>query len=95
MPFIKVEDTRDLQVGTFVKLEGSWFSHPFPTNTFQIKSSEDLAIIQGLNHVVILQDPDRSASLDVDDVPNENRRPLDHEVSAGAAEDTEAISDSA
>ena len=95
MPFIKVEDTRDLQVGTFVKLEGSWFSHPFPTNTFHIKSSEDLAIIQGLNHVVILQDPDRSASLDVDDVPSENRRPLDHEVSAGAAEDTEAISDSA
>jgi HD-GYP domain-containing protein (c-di-GMP phosphodiesterase class II) len=95
MPFFKVEDTRDLQVGTFVKLEGSWFSHPFPTNTFRIKSSEDLATIQGLTNVTILHDPELSASFDVDDVPDENRRPVDHEVSAGVAEDTEAASDSA
>lgn len=75
MPFCKVEDTRDLCVGTFVKLEGSWFSHPFPTNTFQIKSSDDLATIQALKNVVILQDPDRSASFDVEDVPDETAGP--------------------
>ena len=96
MPFFKVEDIRELRVGTFVKLEGSWFSHPFPTNTFQIKSSDDLATIQALKSVVILQDPERSASFDVDveDVPDENRRPLDHEESLSREEDGEAISDS-
>lgn len=94
MPFFKVEDTRDLQVGTFVKLEGSWFSHPFPTNTFKIKTPEDLVTIQGLTNVTILHDPGQSASFDVDDVPDENRRPLDPEVSEGAAEGTEAVSDS-
>ncbi|MEO8327195.1 MAG: DUF3391 domain-containing protein, partial [Nitrospirota bacterium] len=94
MPFFKVEDTRDLRVGTFVKLEGSWFSHPFPTNTFQIKSSDDLATIQTLKNVVIFQDPDRSALLDVEDVPDENRRPLDHKESASSEEDKEARSES-
>lgn len=94
MPFCKVEDIGDLRVGTFVKLEGSWFSHPFPTNTFQIKSSDDLATIQALQNVVILQDPDRSASFDDEEVPEENRGPLDHEESASREEDTEAISES-
>ncbi len=58
MPFVEVQDRNDLRIGSFVKLEGSWFSHPFPTNTFAIKSSEDLATIQGLNNVTILYDPD-------------------------------------
>lgn len=91
MPFFKVEDTRDLRVGTLVKLEGSWFSHPFPTNTFQIKSSDDLATIQALKNVVILQDPDRSAFLDAEDVSGENQRLLNYEESASGEEDTEAI----
>jgi hypothetical protein len=43
MSFIEVEDIQSLQIGVWVKLEGSWFSHPFPTNTFTIKSAEDLA----------------------------------------------------
>ncbi|MDR4462334.1 MAG: DUF3391 domain-containing protein [Nitrospirales bacterium] len=94
MPFFKVEDPRDLRVGTFVKLEGSWFSHPFPTNTFQIKSSDDLTTIQALKNVVILQDPERSASFDAEDVPDENRRTLDHEESVRREEDTEAIGES-
>jgi HD-GYP domain-containing protein (c-di-GMP phosphodiesterase class II) len=64
MPFIEVEDVRALHVGVMVKLEGSWFSHPFPTNTFTIKSAEDLATIQGLTNVIILYDPERSESFD-------------------------------
>jgi HD-GYP domain-containing protein (c-di-GMP phosphodiesterase class II) len=95
MPFIEVEDTRDLQIGTFVKLEGSWFSHPFPTNTFKIKSPEDLATIQGLKNVTILHDPERSASFDVDDFQEENRRPLDGETDACVSKDAETFSDSA
>jgi HD-GYP domain-containing protein (c-di-GMP phosphodiesterase class II) len=94
MPLCKIEDARNRCVGTFVKLEGSWFSHPFPTNTFQIKSSDDLATIQALKNVVILQDPERSAAFDVEDVPDENRWPLDHEESVSKEEDAEAISES-
>ncbi len=68
MSFIEVDDTQSLQVGMWVKLEGSWFSHPFPTNTFTIKSAEDLATIQGLTNVTILYDPDRSSSSDSDEL---------------------------
>lgn len=68
MPFLIVEDPNQLQVGTFVKLEGSWFSHPFPTNTFKIKTQEDLATIKGLTNVTILYDPDRSDVDEIDDV---------------------------
>ena len=59
MSLVEVEDVKLLQIGEFVKLEGSWFSHPFPTNSFIIKSSEDLATIQGLTHVRILHDPEQ------------------------------------
>ncbi len=68
MSFIEVVDIQELQIGMFVKLEGSWFSHPFPTNTFTIKSQEDLATIKGLTNVSILYDPDRTESPDSNDV---------------------------
>ncbi|MDH5429589.1 MAG: DUF3391 domain-containing protein [Nitrospirota bacterium] len=68
MSFIEVDDIQSLQIGTWVKLEGSWFSHPFPTNTFTIKSAEDLATIQGLTNVTILYDPDRSEPSSSDDL---------------------------
>jgi HD-GYP domain-containing protein (c-di-GMP phosphodiesterase class II) len=70
MSFIEVEDIQSLQIGTWVKLEGSWFSHPFPTNTFTIKSSEDLATIKGLTNVTILYDPERSQPVSSDDISN-------------------------
>ena len=66
MSFIEVDDTQALQIGMWVKLEGSWFSHPFPTNTFTIKSAEDLATIRGLTNVTILYDPDQSQPSDSD-----------------------------
>lgn len=76
MSFIEVDDIQSLQIGTWVKLEGSWFSHPFPTNTFTIKSAEDLATIQGLTNVTILYDPDRSQPSGSDDLSS----PGDDEV---------------
>ena len=93
MAFIEVDDAKTLQVGVFVKLEGSWFSHPFPTNTFTIKSAEDLATIQGLTNVTILYDPDRSESSDSDDISNNSdgheENPGDFsDVSDGGSEGT-------
>ena len=64
MAFIEVHNFEDLRLGLFVKIEGSWFSHPFRTNTFKIKSSEDLETIKNLKKVKILYDPDRSESED-------------------------------
>jgi len=94
MSFMAVEDIRELRVGTFVKLEGSWFSHPFPTNTFKIKSPEDLATIQGLTNVTILHDPARSVSLEVDEIQDDTRRPFDQEPDQSVSKDGEAFSDS-
>ncbi len=73
MGFIEISDIDDLQVGVFVKLEGSWFSHPFPTNTFKIKNVEDLATIQGLKNVTILFDPERSQSEVSEDLEEESQ----------------------
>jgi len=50
----------DLRVGLYVKLVGSWFKHPFSSNTFKIQTSEDLAILRGLRNFKILYDPDQS-----------------------------------
>ena len=94
MPFVEVVDSRNLQVGMFVKLEGSWFSHPFPTNTFKIKTPEDLATIQGLNNVTILHDPERSESFDSGHVQDENLRPSENEMVATDSNQAEPLSDS-
>lgn len=87
MPFFGVENFRELQVGSFIKLEGSWFSHPFPTNTFKIKSQEDLAIIQNLQNVTILYDPERSASSEVEEVQEQDRSPDDQEILEKASQE--------
>lgn len=50
----------ELRIGLFVRLNGSWFSHPFPTNTFKIKTQKELEILQKLRKVEILWDPEKS-----------------------------------
>jgi len=87
MSFIKVEDIQSLQIGVWVKLEGSWFSHPFPTNTFTIKSAEDLATIKGLTNVTILYDPDRSQPSGSDDISSQSDDHLDVRNESGDSQD--------
>ncbi len=60
MAFIPIEKRDDLRIGLYIKIEGSWFSHPFSTNTFKIKLAKDLATIRELKKVKLLYDPDRS-----------------------------------
>ncbi len=93
MPFIEVEDIQSLQIATLVKLEGSWFSHPFPTNTFTIQSAEDLAAIQGLTNVTILYDPDRSQPSDSDDLSSKSDDPLEVLTESVDSEDPGTFSD--
>ena len=50
-------NANDLRLGIFIKIVGSWFSHPFPTNTFKIKTEKDLTTLRSLRNVKILHDP--------------------------------------
>ena len=60
MAFIPIDNRDDLRIGLYIKIEGSWFSHPFSTNTFKIKAAKDLATIRGLTKVRLLYDLERS-----------------------------------
>jgi len=71
MPFVPLEPSA-LRLGLFIKIEGSWFSHPFPTNSFKIVASKDLETLQGLKKVKLFvdferSDPETSAELDLPD----------------------------
>jgi HD-GYP domain-containing protein (c-di-GMP phosphodiesterase class II) len=59
MPFVPL-DPHALRIGLYIKIEGSWFSHPFPTNSFKISSVKDLVTLQGLPDAQLLVDFDRS-----------------------------------
>ena len=59
MAFVPLE-ARALRLGLFIKIEGSWFSHPFPTNSFKILSTKDLVTLKGLKKVQLFVDFDRS-----------------------------------
>ena len=60
MPFLPLENRDELRIGLYIKIEGSWFSHPFSTNTFKIKFKKDLATLRSLTKVKLLYDPERS-----------------------------------
>lgn len=59
MAFVPLQN-QELRKGLYVRLDGSWFSHPFPTNTFKIRTTKEVAILQKLRKVEILFDPERS-----------------------------------
>ncbi len=80
MSFAPIEPST-LRLGLFIKIEGSWFSHPFPTNSFKIATLKDLATLQGLTDLQVLVDFDRS---DPDPgVPTETSNPSVLETSTG------------
>jgi HD-GYP domain-containing protein (c-di-GMP phosphodiesterase class II) len=66
MAFLPIKN-HELRKGLYVRLNGSWFSHPFPTNTFKIRTKKELHILQKLNKVEILFDPERSDPEGVDE----------------------------
>lgn len=69
MAFQQVLDRHQLRIGLFIKLNASWFSHPFPTNTFKIKTVKDLNTLQALRKVEIFWDPERSDPPDAENAP--------------------------
>ena len=74
-------NANDLRIGLFIKLVGSWFSHPFPTNTFKIKTEKDLATLRSLRNIKILYDPGRSDPPLTEDVEEEpDQAPIQSEA---------------
>ena len=59
MAFVPLEPCA-LRLGLFIKIEGSWFSHPFPTNSFKIIAAKDLETLKGLKKVKLFVDIERS-----------------------------------
>lgn len=59
MAFVPLDQSA-LRIGLFIKIEGSWFSHPFPTNSFKIIAAKDLETLQGLKKVKLFVDIDKS-----------------------------------
>jgi len=59
MAFVPLEPSA-LRLGLFIKIEGSWFSHPFPTNSFKITAVKDLETLKGLKKVKLFFDIERS-----------------------------------
>lgn len=49
-----------LRIGLYIKIEGSWFSHPFTSNSFKITTAQELSTLRELRHVTLLFDPARS-----------------------------------
>ena len=58
MAFVPLEPSA-LRLGLYIKIEGSWFSHPFPTNSFKIKTNKELETLQALSKVKLFVDPER------------------------------------
>jgi putative nucleotidyltransferase with HDIG domain len=59
MAFVPLEPCA-LRLGLFIKIEGSWFSHPFPTNSFKVNAEKDLETLKGLKKVNLFVDIERS-----------------------------------
>ena len=90
MGFTQIHNRQDLRIGLYVKLEGSWFSHPFRTNTFKIKSLADLETIRNLKNVTILYDPARS---DEDDTIGTHRAESEESIQVDDNQETQEPSE--
>ena len=59
MPFVPLK-IEDLRIGLFVKLECSWWSHPFATNTFKVTTSKEIFRIKKISNLQLFYDPELS-----------------------------------
>ena len=91
MAFLPLQP-QDLRKGLYVRLNGSWFSHPFPTNTFKIRTSKELDILKKLRKVEIIFDPEKSDPEDEDSEElQEDTLQISVEEDAVAESDSKAI----
>lgn len=62
-----------LRIGMYVKLECSWWRHPFATNKFKVTNRKELQTIRKINKLKLFYDPDLSdpESVEVEEAPEE------------------------
>lgn len=53
----------DLRIGLYIKILGNWFSHPFPSPKFKIKTQKEIETLRSLKNYKIQYDPARSDPL--------------------------------
>lgn len=75
MAFLPLNHPDDLRIGLYIKIEGSWFSHPFSTNTFKIKLDKDIETLRRLTKVRLLYEPDRSDPISSEEFPGKDVTP--------------------
>ena len=63
MSYQLLEDLSQLRIGLFVKLECSWWSHPFATSHFKIASVKDIEAIRNIRKLKLYYDPTLSDPL--------------------------------
>lgn len=59
MAFIPIK-VDELRIGLYIKLECSWWNHPFAKNKFKITSPKEIKTIKGIRKVQLFYDPDLS-----------------------------------
>ncbi len=69
MAFVEMTNLDDLRIGLFVKLECSWWNHPFTKNTFKIQSKKEISTIRGIKKLRLLYDPDLSTPVPTEEHP--------------------------
>ncbi len=57
VPYQLLENLDELRVGLYVKLDCSWWAHPFATSRFKISSKKDIEIIRGIRKLKLYYDP--------------------------------------
>ena len=69
MGFIQITPD-ELRIGLYIRLECSWWNHPFAKSKFKISSSQEIKTIKGIRKAQVFYDPDLS-----DPDPNEQSQP--------------------
>jgi len=74
-----LDDLSQLRIGLFVKLECSWWSHPFATSHFKIASPKDIEAIRNIRKLKLYYDPQLSDPLPAQQEADEYGFIGDHE----------------
>ena len=77
MSFIALNNLDELRVGLYVKLECSWWNHPFTKSKFKIVSQKEIDSIRKIKKLKILYDPELSDQLPVDPTDDDFTPPID------------------
>ena len=86
MAYQLLKNLDELRIGLFVKLECSWWSHPFATSRFKIISAKDIEAIRNIRKLKLYYDPQLSDSASKQPPVDEYAFIVDHQDQPGSEE---------